>query len=147
MGIGADIERIDDRLDAIEAALRSALPRRIVTRSLKHYDEHSPADLRTGVVTLVSAGESQYDGRLGMEATRGTLRILLVGHLKVEEESGGVAIEAAELDLVEDIKAFVRGGVTGMSLRLDNVQHSRQLEHPYGWLVAYVDVGPGRDTY
>lgn len=146
MAIGQAIERMDDRMDAIAAALLLALPTRVVKRSLKHYTEHSAADLAAGVVTLVSAGEGSYNPGLGMVAKEGTHRVLLIGHLKVAEGQDGEDIEAAELDLAEEIKAFVRAGVTGTSLRLDRIEHSRQLENPYGWLVAYIDAGPPRRT-
>lgn len=146
MAIGQAIERMDDRLDAIEASLAAALPSRIVTRALKHYTEQSDADLTAGVVTIVSAGESGYNTGLGMAAREGVHRILLIGHLRVAEDTTGADIEAAELDLIEEIKAWARQPVQGMSISLDNVQHSRQLEHPYGWIVAYVDAGPPRST-
>lgn len=146
MAIGQAIERMDDRLDALEASLILALPARVISRDLKHYSEQTDADLTAGVVTLVSAGEKDYSRGLGMEARDGTHRVLLIGHLRVAEDQGGQAIEAEELDLIEDIKSWVRAGVDGMSLRLDSVQHSRQLENPYGWIVAYVDAGPPRQT-
>ncbi|HHJ11893.1 MAG TPA: hypothetical protein ENK00_01830 [Chromatiales bacterium] len=146
MAIGQAIERMDDRLDALEASLVAALPTRIVSRDLKHYTDQSDADLTKGVVTLVSAGEKDYSKALGMTARDGIHQVLLIGHLRVAENQGGQAIEAAELDLIEEIKGWVRAGVDGMSLRLDNVQHSRQLDNPYGWIVAYVDAGPPRQT-
>ena len=146
MAIGQAIERMDDRLDAVEASLASALSTRVISRALKHYTDQTDDDLTAGVVTIVSAGEGDYNKGLGMVAREGTQRILLIGHLSVAETTGGKDIEAAELDLIEEIKAWVRQPITGMSLRLDNVQHSRQLEHPYGWLVAYIDIGPPRAT-
>jgi len=146
MAIGQAIERMDDRLDAIEASLILALPTRVISRDLKHYSEQTDADLTAGVVTLVSAGEKNYSKALGMEARDGTHSVLLIGHLRVAENQSGKSIEAAELDLAEELKSWVRAGVTGMSLRLDSVQHSRQLDNPYGWIVAYVDAGPTRQT-
>lgn len=148
MAIGQAIERMDDRLDAIAAALTTALSTRVIKRSLVHYTDHADADLAAGVVTLLSAGEGGYSNGLGMTAKEGTHKLLLIGHLQLAESADGEAIEAAEIDLIEEIKAFVRSGVTGTSLRLENVIHSRQLERPYGWIVAYIDAGPPRrNTY
>lgn len=145
---GTVIERMDDRLDALAAALAAALPTRTVKRSLLHYTEHSAAELAAGVVTLVSAGEGDYNKGLGMVAREGVQRVVLIGHLKVAEGAPGATVEAAELDLIEELKAWARLPSPGMSLRLDSVQHSRQLENPYGWVVAYLDIGPPRaSTY
>jgi len=146
MAIGQTLERMDDRLDAIETSLIQVLQTRVISRDLKHYTEQTDADLTAGVVTIVSSGEKDYSKDLGMAARDGTQSVLLVGHLRIAEGMGGKAVEAAELDLIEEIKAWMRAGVTGMSLHLNNVQHSRQLDNPYGWIVAYVDAGPPSQT-
>jgi hypothetical protein len=140
------IERMDDRLDALEQALIGVLPGRMVKRSLLDYRQHANGDLNGGVVMIVSAGERGYSQALGMAAREGTQRVLLVGHLQVAQTSAPAAIEMAELDLIEELKSFVRGGVPGMSVRLDSVEHSRQTEHPYGWVLANLDLGPPRTT-
>lgn len=148
MAIAPLIDRLDDRLDAIAASLSAALPNRVIKRALMHYTDHSPAELAAGVVTLVSAGEKDYSRNLGMVARDGTQQILLIGHLKVAEDTTGMDIEAAELDLIEDLKTWCRQPLPGMALRLESIQHSRQLEHPYGWLVAYFDItSPRANTY
>lgn len=148
--IGANVERMDDRMDAVAAAAATALPARVVKRSFfRHFTDHTPAELASGVVMVISAGERGYNDGLGMEAREGTHRFLLIGHLKVAETPAAdmpQRVEAAELDLIEEIKTFVRSGVAGVRLVLDQVQHSRQLEAPYGWVVAYVDAGPPGQT-
>lgn len=137
------IERMDDRMDAIHAALVAALPTRVVKRSFfKHFSEHEEAELAAGVVMLISAGEGDYARGRGMIAREGVHKFLLIGHVKSDDDSEPKATEAAELDLIEEIKAFVRVPVPGMSLYLAQAQHSRQLEHPYGWVVANLDAGP-----
>jgi hypothetical protein len=149
MAIGPPvIERMDARMDAVEAALRAALPTRAVKRSFqRHYTDHRREDLRRGVVVLVSAGEGDYRGGLGGAAREGTQRMLLIGHLQVDEHAEPVATERAETALIEEIKAFVQASpVAGLELQLDSVQHSRQQEHPYGWVVAYLDAGPPAQT-
>lgn len=141
--IGAKIERMDERMDAVADALKAALATRVVKRSFfRHFTDHTADELASGVVMLISAGERDYNDGFGMEAREGTHRFILVGHLKVAEGSTPQQVEAAEIDLIEEIKTFVRTGVAGMRLLLDQVQHSRQLEAPYGWVVAYVDAGP-----
>lgn len=143
------IERMDDRMDAIHAALVAALPGRVVKRSFfKHFSEHEEAELAAGVVMLISAGEGEYARGRGMVAREGVHKFQLIGHVKSDDDSEPQATEAAELDLIEEIKAFMRVPVPGMSLYLAQVQHSRQLEHPYGWVVALLEAGaPNQNTH
>jgi hypothetical protein len=138
------IERIDDRQTAIVESITAALNNRIVKRSLLHFDQHEPGEIETGVVMVVSSGESDYSQNLGMTAKEGKHGQLLVCHLKVAEESDKVAIEQAEMALIEEIKAWVRAGVSGMSFEIESAQHSRQLEHPYGWVVVKLNAIPPR---
>ncbi len=142
MAIGAYIERLDERRDAVLAALAAALGTRVVTNSLQSIESQSAADLAQGVVMLVSVRERSYSRGLGMAATKGLQEFLLVGHLRVAADAPPSAIEDAEMALIEELKAFVRGGVSGMSVRLGEVRQSQQLDHPYGWVVAHLDVGP-----
>ena len=140
------IDRIDDRMAAIVASITAALPTRTVKRSLEYYDQHTAAQLTQGVVMPVSEGESEYSQNLGMTAREGKHAIFIVCHLKVAETSAKAAIEDAEMDLIEDIKTWVRAGVPGMSLQIDNAQHSKQLEHPYGWVVVKITAEPPRNN-
>lgn len=141
--IPAAIERMDERMDAIETSLIVALPTRVVKRSFfRHFSEHEEADIEKGVVMLISSGEKDYKRGRGMIAKEGTHTFLLIGHVKVDVDSEPQAAEAAELDLIEELKAFARLPLPGISLYLQQVQHSRQLEHPYGWVVAYLEAGP-----
>lgn len=143
---GTAVDRMDTRLTAIATSLIAALPTRIIKRSLVHYTDHSASELTSGVVILLSVGEGDYNKGLGMAAREGVQKIILIGHLKVAEDLAGEVIQAAEINLIEEIKAWSRQRIPGMSLRLDSVQHSRQLENPYGWVVAYIDVTPPRAT-
>jgi hypothetical protein len=148
----SQIERMDDRLDAIQAALiawyltQPEPERRVVKRGLVDYREHSDAELASGVVTLVSEGEDGFSTRFGEVGRKGQQGILLVGHLKVAETATPAAVEALELDMVEQLKTFVRGGVTRIGLLLNTVQQSRQLDHPYGWFVMSITAGPPLET-
>jgi hypothetical protein len=138
------IERIDDRQTAIAQSITAALSTRIVKRSLLHFDHHEPGEIETGVVMLISDGEHDYSQNLGMTAKEGKHGQLLVCHLKVDENSPKVAIEQAEMALIEEIKSWVRAGVPGMSFEIESAQHSRQLEHPYGWVVVKLNAIPPR---
>jgi len=149
MAIGTVISRMDDRLAAFRAAIEaigSPLAARVHKPNLVHYTEHSDVDLTTGVIISVSAGEGDYYQAPGMIAKEGTHKVLLIGHCRVAETANPADIEALELDMIEEVKAFLRLPIAGMSLRLDRVEHSRQLEFPYGWFVAFVDLLPPLTT-
>ncbi len=147
-----NIERMDDRLDAVEAAMLAdtALKLRVIKRSyLRHYSSHTEDEIKKGVLTLMSAGEGDYSQKLGMVARDGTHRMLIICHLKVSEPDSKKqprAVEDMELDIIEEVKTFVRNTVNGMDLVIDSVQHSRQQEAPIGWFVMYLDAKPQANT-
>jgi hypothetical protein len=117
----------------------------VVKRSyFRHYTEHEETDLEKGVVMLVSDGEGDYKPTRAASAAakEGVHSFLVIGHLKADDDAEPQATEAAELDLIEEIKAFARIPIPGLSLRLTRTQHSRQMEHPYGWVVAFLEARP-----
>lgn len=136
------IDRIDDRLAALEAALKTALPTRLVEIGLVPYEDRSRDELQQGVVNIVSNGEGDYHRGKGMAAREGIHKVLLICHLQVDEAQTRAELQQAEIDLMEAIKSFVRTGVAGMTVVLDSVQQSRLLEHPYGWVVAFIELHP-----
>ena len=138
------IERLDDRTAALFASMQSALTTRIIKRSLLHFDAHAAGEIEKGVVMMLSDGESQYSDKLGMTALHGKQGLLMICHLKVSETSAPLAIELAEMALIEEIKDWVRQGVSGVSFEIESAQHSRQLEHPYGWVVVKINASPPR---
>lgn len=142
----AYIERMDERMAAIVASMQSTLTGRIIKRSLLHFDAHEDGEIESGVVMAVSDGESDYSDQLGMTAKEPKHSLLIVCHLKVDETSEPVAIEIAEMALIEEIKSWVRAGVPGMDFEIEGSQHSRQLEHPYGWVVVKINAIPPRSN-
>ncbi len=132
------------RLDALSALLTTELPTRIVTRELKHFTDHDETDLTTGVVTLVAANEAGYKNQKGMVTKEGVTRVLLVAHLRVADNQTAADVQAAELTLLQEVKTALQKSVFGLSLGLARVDLSRQLDTPYGWFVAHVDILPPR---
>jgi hypothetical protein len=137
------LDRIDDKLAVFEAALRAALPaRRTIEAGFVPMSERNKEQLLYGVVNVVCDGEGSYSQARGMAAREGTAKVVLICHLQVEDDQGTEALRQAEIDLAEEIKAFTRAGVTGMDMILVDLSLSRQLEHPYGWGVAYFELRP-----
>lgn len=140
-------EYIDDmaeRLDAIEASLVATLTTRVISRNLRQDPEdYSTTDREKGIVQIVSAGESDYLDGPGTVAREGHHKILLACWLQVPDSSTpGAAVEQAELALIAELKAWARQGFTNIGLKVESVEHSKQLVAPWGWCAIALDVGP-----
>lgn len=138
------LEHMDERLAAARALFTAQLPTRVIKDSLVHFDDHSAAELTAGVLMIVSRGEGDYSSALGMVAREGTQNLMMIGHLKLDESSSGRDIENAEMAFIREVKTALKVGTEGVDLQLQRIDHSAQLDHPYGWFVASVDAGPPR---
>jgi hypothetical protein len=144
------LERIDDKLAAFETALRAVVPStRLVGPGLVPFTDRTSEELLDGVWNVVPAVEGDYHNGRGMAAREGTLQINLVGHVMVDEILDPGDLQQAEIEMAEEVKAFVRtGAVAGMTMTLERIELSRLLEHPYGWVVAFIDLQPpGANTH
>lgn len=131
------------RMNDIETAAKEFFTTRVVKRSLlQHYDNHEKGELEKGVIMIISRGESGYKNGLGMIAKEGSQDILFVCHIKVSDSLKPVDVEKAEGALIEEIKSFLKTGVTGMSLKPERIDQSQQLAYPYGWVVAKLRAEP-----
>ena len=59
----------------------------------------------------------------------------------IDEDAGGDAIEEAELVMVDDIRRFI-GGVQGCQVRMTSWGQSQQIDLPFGWVSAELEIGP-----
>lgn len=141
------LDRLDLKTAAILASLAQRLPARVVSPDWhKSYDAYSVDELARGVLQVVSLGEGDYLSGPGTVAREGVQRLAVIGYLKLDDTEHPSALQTAEFTLIEEIKAWARAGVTGIGLRLESVDQSRQLEHPYGWVVAIIQAGPPDST-
>ena len=140
------IEHMGERLTAVAELLTAQLSTRHIKRALKYFADQDDAELLAGILTIVSAGEGDYKNQRGMVGKEGAGKILLIGHIKVPESDNSQDIEDAEIKFIEEVKPALRVDVPGLSFSLEGVEHSRQLEHPYGWFVATIKVGPPRNS-
>lgn len=133
-------------LDNLAKSLAKALPHRHVRRSLVMAAADLPdAEMTAGVVCVVCEGGGDFANYMGREGQLGHLQVSLVGFLRVDERDQPAEVERAELELLRELLAWtadpgeIRAGDS--VLPLDFMQ-SRQLEHPYGWVVLKLDVRP-----
>lgn len=129
-------------LDAIEASLFSTLARRKVKRGLIDPAAAAREDLLDGVVCIVGQGGGGFANYLGREGQLGLMNVMLVGFLLVEEGTDPVAIEQAELALLQELLHWTSyPNNPGLNSVLpQEFRQSQQLEHPYGWVALSLEV-------
>lgn len=133
---------LDAAMGALQATLAAACPGRLVSRSFAPMPLRSAEELQAGVLALMAQGEAGYANYRGREAELGTVKVVLLGQVKVAEDSAPVAIEQAEFAFAEQIKAALHGPLLPplrQALARSFVQ-SGQLEHPYGWVAFELEV-------
>jgi hypothetical protein len=127
------------KLGAVRNGLRDALataaPSRVVTRDFLPFADRESADLQAGVFTFLGRGQDQ------VAEYSDHLKIALVGQCLVGEDAAASAVEEIEDAMSEELRDFARG-VYGTFVAIQAWQQSGQLEHPYGWIAAELDVGP-----
>lgn len=137
---------LDAALGGIEGLMQAALPHRVVQRSLVRDPlSHDQAALEKGVICLVNGGGGQFANYRGREARLGHAALGVVGFVLVEETAEPVAVEQAELALLQDLLGWLQA--PGHPRPFDyaaakEFRQSRQMEFPYGWIVLEVDVKP-----
>ena len=135
------MSELGDRMALIAAQLAAHCPARVVTRRLLDFTARPRSELLAGVFTLVSAGEGGYANYNGREAMDGRHEILLVGQVEVAPTAQPEDTEEAEFAMVEEVKAFVRSLPPALcSLTMKGFSQSRQMEHPYGWMVVDMEM-------
>lgn len=131
-----------DCLNALKSSAALALPERHVSLGVVlDLAQLSDSDLDAGILRFVGKGGGGFYNWRGAEAEGGDYDLQLVGYIKVDEGDPPEAVEAAELDLLSDVLAWMQSD--GLPNALASVvplsfQQSRQLEHPYGWFVLEI---------
>ncbi len=123
-------------LASFAASLAAAYPLRTVTRSLKDFADRRPAELKGGVYTVIVKEQP------GEDIFQQMLKIIVVGQLELAEKAQGEEIEDAELRMAREIKTLVHRQLRGPLLAIKGIDHSAQLECPYGWISVSIDCGP-----
>lgn len=133
-------------LTGIEASMKAALPHRVVQRSLLlDPASHDQSELEKGVLCLVSSGGGQFANYRGREGQLGHSTLGVVGFVRVADDAAPVAVEQAELALLQDVLGWVKA--PGQPRPFDSAlpqdfRQSGQIEFPFGWFVLTLDVRP-----
>ena len=97
------------------------------------------------MICLVAGGGGQFANYRGREGQLGHASLGVVAFVKVPEDSEPVAVESAELAVLADVLAWVKA--PGMPRPFDSAlpkdfRQSKQMDHPWGWIVIELDVRP-----
>jgi hypothetical protein len=142
--IAKNIENIGERFQAFVTAFREFMEaqQRVVKDDLLNLNVQKDDELLKGIWMPVSDVEHGYRNKPGLSAVEGIHKVLVVGHLRVPADATARDVQAKEFAMIEELKAFVRSGVPRMTISLMTARGSRQLEHPYGWVYAELELGP-----
>lgn len=129
-------------MEALGASLAAACPGRYVSRSLVPLAQRTAEELEAGVLAVAALGERDFANYRGREADLGTLRVVIVGQIKVAEESPPYVLEDAEFAMAEQVKAFLAAPLLAPLRQCvaSGYRQSGQLEHPYGWVAFECEV-------
>ena len=129
-------------MNALRSGLAAAYPARRVTRALLDFADRPEGDLLAGIYTLVAGDEDGFPNYRGREGNFGDLQVGVIAQIKVSEQARPDELEDAESVMVDEIKAYTRSVLPAPidSLVLTAVKRSRQLEHPYGWVLCDMQV-------
>lgn len=123
---------IRDNLTAFLQALPTPAANRIVTRSWR--TDHSAAELKAGVYTLIYQQESGYPNYMDGKAMDGQMKMLLIGRFQMPEKTTGEEIEDAELVMFDvEIAPWLRAlPIDLCCLEVKKFVLSGQVSRPYG---------------
>ena len=130
-----------DRMQLIASTLAARYPARVVTRRLQDFASRKADELKKGIYTLVSLGESGYANLRDRPAMDGRHRMLLIGQMQLPEKSGCDEIENAEFVMVEEVKAFLSALPPSLAcLEMKAFRQSGQTDHPYAWIACELEI-------
>lgn len=128
---------------AIEAELALVAPTRVITRTLRQFEDHPAAQMASGVFLLLPAGVLGYPHEYP-PGDNGQFRVLIIGRGKLAEDATGPQIDAAEFAMFNELEALADEHyelpdlIASLTL-LDNAQ-SGQLEAPFYWVASTWEV-------
>ena len=137
------VNPLDTLLENIKNSLAAKLPARVVTRSLPLDPVNEPeATLRAGLLCVLSDSGGRFANYRGREGQLGHLLVPVLGFVRVDDDAGGLAVERAELALLDDVLGWCAnpGAVSPVQTAPQEFRQSHQLEQPYGWFVLTLDV-------
>ena len=129
-------------MNLLKTTMADQLPDRVITRNFCPPQQRSSEDLAQGIYTLIARAESDYQQAVGREAQGGKFQVTITGQFELAEDAPGSEIEDAEFAMITELKNFVRSALPDelQNIWLLSVNQSGQLEAPYGWIYAQLEL-------
>lgn len=127
-------------MELLKTRLAAALPTRVITREPVDVGRSADADLVKGILALVVLKITDLRAPREIAAHAGKLIIGVAADIKLAENAGGAAVEAAELAFWKELLDFLKAPGAGLCpLDALEVQFSGQAAAPYGWFFARLE--------
>lgn len=130
-------------LAAFIAALAALAPARVISRTLRDLDQHTDAEMQAGlyivladVVRSYPYVTSDYTGGAGFpsQTQLAPFEFVVLGRGRLAEDADGVAIEAAEQAMINELETLADQAIVNAPLQdltLLRTEFSGQLLAPY----------------
>lgn len=127
-------------IEKLKRGIAAAMPQRMVSGSLIDHAEIRRDELLKGVVTVMLErikGDGDWSS---------TLQILITGQVEIElpanKDTMGALVEAAELSLYAELRAYLRNSGGLPNIEVQDVEFSAHSKAPFGWFLLRAQYGP-----
>lgn len=131
---------IEYEMKKLKHGIAEALPKRVVSESLIDHAEWRRPELLKGVVTVMLERIKNDDEWTSM------LQVLITGQLEIElpddKDTMGALVEAAEVELYSELRAFLRNTGGLPNVEVQDVEFSAHSKAPFGWFLMRAQYGP-----
>lgn len=131
---------IEYEMQKLKRGIAAAMPARVVSESLIDHAELRREELIKGVITVMLERIKNDDDWTA------TLQVLITGQLEIDlpanKDTMGALVEAAEISLYSELRAFLRntGGLPNIDVQ--DVEFSAHSKAPFGWFLLRAQYGP-----
>lgn len=136
-------------MEAMKAQILTVAPTRVVTRTLVDIDQHSDAEMKSGLYIILMGGVRSYpyehsDYHSGLDAPSqtelGNINFVVIGRGRLPENATGPQIDDAELTMLDEMESVADAAIGNdelVDLQLLRSDMSGQLFAPYYSLTTY----------
>lgn len=127
------------RLNSLANSFSDFHTHRVVNREYKDLGHCEQDDLETGIFSFFLKDESDFRDTLTTRAKNSSVQLFLACRQYVEDCESASEIEDAEIDMRDEIIAYLRSGQLPAQvghLQIVDMTFSSQNEPPYAWLLV-----------
>ena len=129
---------LNQRCNLLQLELAKMFPSRVVSRDAHLVNDPDRDDLSAGIYSIVSLRGNNYRSSLHDSVDAGSHYLMIIARVSLGNTAKGADVEKAELEIVDEIKSFLRRNdlpepLTGAELIGFN--QSGQQEVPNGFVI------------